>query len=709
VTRFVSRPGRVLSAVGTVLLLGASLSVLYHVTDVAGDPRSLFTVVAGAVLASTLLARLLRPRVALVVALALLVAGGSWYFTSLPDGIEVLRSADVLASDALALLSGLSVLQITNAGQWALAVAPAPVFLAWYLFVRRQYAASALVGGGLLGLFVLTGDASVTTTLFGVVGAAALVGFGDLDRRRGGLEGADVVTVVLAAMVVATLTLGVLPAGAGTTLDTGSGGGTVEGSIVSTDDRVRIQGAISLSPEVRFTVESEAPEYWTVGTYDRFTGGEWLRTGGTRPYDGRLAGPPGRDRPLEQRYEAESRIDTMPAAWKPVDVEDSDVPPFVTNDGTFRPQNAFEPGDSYRVESRVLLAGPEELRRAGTDYPERVTERYLQLPASTPDRVARRTDRITANADNPYDTARVVESWLGNNRNYSLDVERPEGNIADAFLFEMERGYCTYYASTMVTMLRTQGIPARFVVGYTTGQQVSDDRYVVRGLDSHAWVEVYFPDQGWVRFDPTPAGPRQQAEQARLAEARSEEQENVDTDESEPTPTPTPDPAQPTTNATTPEGNVTTPNTTIQNPFGTPVDTDTGGGGPELPSREQLGLGLIVAAGAVAGLRRTGTASRLYREFWLRQLPDGPPSERIAGAYERLEYLLGERARPREPGETPRQYLEAVTDDMRAHRIGTLHERATYAGTADEGDAQEAARLLEELVGQRSLRERFGP
>lgn len=72
----------------------------------------------------------------------------------------------------------------------------------------------------------------------------------------------------------------------------------------------------------------------------------------------------------------------------------------------------------------------------------------------------------------------------------------------------MDAGYCTYYATTMVTMLRSQGVPARFVVGYTTGEQVGDDRYRVRGLNSHAWVQVYFPDVGWVRFDPTPAGPR---------------------------------------------------------------------------------------------------------------------------------------------------------------------------------------------------------
>ncbi len=65
----------------------------------------------------------------------------------------------------------------------------------------------------------------------------------------------------------------------------------------------------------------------------------------------------------------------------------------------------------------------------------------------------------------------------------------------------MDEGYCVYFATTMVTMLRTQGIPARMTVGYTSGQRIDENQWVVRGLNSHAWVEVYFPDQGWVQFD----------------------------------------------------------------------------------------------------------------------------------------------------------------------------------------------------------------
>ncbi|WP_148417044.1 transglutaminase-like domain-containing protein, partial [Haloferax sp. KTX1] len=89
--------------------------------------------------------------------------------------------------------------------------------------------------------------------------------------------------------------------------------------------------------------------------------------------------------------------------------------------------------------------------------------------------------------------------------------------------FEMDEGYCVYFATTMVTMLRTQGIPARMTVGYTSGQRIDENQWVVRGLNSHAWVEVYFPDQGWVQFDPTPSGPREAVRQQRIEEASSDD------------------------------------------------------------------------------------------------------------------------------------------------------------------------------------------
>jgi transglutaminase-like putative cysteine protease len=330
-------------------------------------------------------------------------------------------------------------------------------------------------------------------------------------------------------MVLLTTTVSVVPGGTAEPVQLLGGdadGETLEGSLVSADQRVSIQGAIELSPELRFTVESNRESYWRAAAYDRYTGGGWVRTGSEARYEGPLSGPPGRSRTISQRYTVEAPVDVMPAAWRPVRVSGTDNA-LVTAARGLRPAEPFTGGETYEVESQRPVARPADLATAGTDYPEELAATYTQLPDSTPDRVRERTDRITANADTPYETARVVERWLENNRRYSLDIERPSGDVADAFLFEMEAGYCTYYSTTMVTMLRSQGIPARFVVGYTSGEQVGDGEWEVRGLDSHAWVEVYFPDTGWVRFDPTPGGPREAAEQARLGQTNGTDPANA--------------------------------------------------------------------------------------------------------------------------------------------------------------------------------------
>jgi transglutaminase-like putative cysteine protease len=713
---------RLVATAGVGLTLLAFLGVLQRISVIAGDPDTFLLLAVGALVAATLLARYLSAGPALALTAAMVVAGAYLYLQTLPDGVAILAAqGGHLLQDTFVLLQGLSVLRIVNAGVWALAVTPGPVFLAWYFAIRKRYVAGATVAGLALSLFVLTGDAKAPLVLLGVVGVATAIGFGELDRRGGSLAAGDAIAVTLAAMIVLSLTLSVIPAAG----RSGGGGGfgrgdtgTVEASLLNAGNEIAIQGTISLSPETRFTIESNEGGYWRVGSYDRYTGQGWIRTGGNEAYDEPLRSPPDDYRTIRQRVETEADANVMPALWKPREVLEAPVDVRVTADQSFEPSRSIAEGERYTVTSRVSSVAPRELRETGTDYPAHIRELYMQVPSTTPDRVGDRTERITANADNPYDTARVVEQWLQRNKRYSLDVDRPDGNIADTFLFEMDSGYCTYYATTMVTMLRTQGIPARFVVGYTPGQRVAEDRWVVRGLDAHAWVEVYFPEYGWVQFDPTPAGPRLDAEQGAIEDARAANDTQVDTNESA-NGTWTPEPTTPI--PATPAGNQTarTPNL---GGFGENLGTDTAGNGstppggvdvgspgggfslPELPPREQLALGAVVLIGLLAGLRRAGLTERVYRELWLRYQPRGEPGEDIERAFERLEYLRGQEGRPRRSGETPRQFVADA--DSRVRRVGELYERARYAGRADRAAADEAVSLVDELVGERPLRSR---
>jgi len=693
---------RVLALVSTLAFLGAFLRVLRDVIAVAGDPTGFYWLVALTLVGATLLARWLRVVVALAVTVLLLAIGLSWYIFSLPYDPAI---AAMLESN-LNLLSGQSVLGIRQADVWAKSITPAPVFVTWYLAMRRWYASAVLVAGSMLGYLVLTGDAGGLVTLLGVVAGAAMLGFGDLDRRDGSIAGAEFVALALAVMVVAPAVVTVVPGGDGSTpISVGGNQGTssFESTIKDTDGQLEIAGDISLSPKVRFTIESEEGTYWQTDAFDRYTGEGWVRTGPTVEYrDDRLSDPTGPSERLVQTVRVHESTGTMPAAWRPVSVGPEVAAQTQVSDlGAVSPDGTLVENETYTVVSEVPAPSTDDLRHADHDYPQRVVERYTGLPSDTPDRVAELTARITENASSPYEKARVIEAYLEANKEYSLTVDRPEDNVADSFLFEMEQGYCTYYATTMAVMLRTQGVPARVAVGYTTGEQVDDDRYVVRGLDAHAWVQVYVEDVGWVRFDPTPADPRQEAENSRIEQARINDEPNVDTNESRnrtPTPTPTATP--------TPVGGSPTPTPGIQDVRDVRRDANVsdegaaaGGGGfpPQLPPREQLALGVVLAAGLVAGVRRSGLARRVKRETLLRWQPRRDPATDVERAHRRMLILLERRYRPRRPGETVREYLDAVGADPQARELAAIRERARYAESVDQAAADEAVALVDRL------------
>jgi protein-glutamine gamma-glutamyltransferase len=162
----------------------------------------------------------------------------------------------------------------------------------------------------------------------------------------------------------------------------------------------------------------------------------------------------------------------------------------------------------YTGLSRLPSLDPNKLRAAGSEYPDDITRKYLQLPTLDP-RVTPLAQQITAKATTPYDKAAAMEMYLRTKFGYTLTLTGKPGNDPLAhFLFETRAGHCEYFATAMTVMLRTQGIPAREVNGFLPGEynDLGGD-YIVRASDAHSWVEVYFPDNGWITFDPTPDGP----------------------------------------------------------------------------------------------------------------------------------------------------------------------------------------------------------
>ncbi len=183
---------------------------------------------------------------------------------------------------------------------------------------------------------------------------------------------------------------------------------------------------------------------------------------------------------------------------------------------------------TYRVVASASRATSDDLQQAGTEYPDWVSQRYLSLPDTITPRTVELTQTITAASDNPYDQARAIEQYLRMTIVYDESVEAPpEGNdIVDYLLFERQRGYCEYSASAMTVMLRSIGIPARVAVGFYPGDyDQSQAGYLYLQKNAHAWTEVYFPEYGWIPFEPTSSQPL------------IEEGNGIGQDESEPEPT----------------------------------------------------------------------------------------------------------------------------------------------------------------------------
>lgn len=253
--------------------------------------------------------------------------------------------------------------------------------------------------------------------------------------------------------------------------------------------------------------------YWRSNTYDFYIGSGWV------------AG-----RTVQQEYEAGERLrENVPLRSRAVDQTVRSIPelggllfsagPMVTVDQPFAvawrsPEDDFgavlvTPATRARIISYVPDATEEELRGSGSDYPDWVAARYLQLPSSLPDRVIALSRRLTATSPTPYDRALEIESFLRTFA-YTLDLEAPpaDRDVVDYFLFDLKKGYCDYYASAMVVLSRAAGMPARLVTGYFTGTYNAQlNAYLVTAADAHSWPEIYFPGYGWIEFEPTRGRP----------------------------------------------------------------------------------------------------------------------------------------------------------------------------------------------------------
>ncbi len=130
---------------------------------------------------------------------------------------------------------------------------------------------------------------------------------------------------------------------------------------------------------------------------------------------------------------------------------------------------------------------------------------FLQLPANLAPVVSELAARIAGRRP-PLEQAAALESYFHDHfeYGYGYPFEEQEDPV-QSFLQKRPPAHCELFACSMALMLRTRGIPSRYVVGFLVRERNPMGGYsVVRARDAHAWVEAYVAPQGWVQFDPTP-------------------------------------------------------------------------------------------------------------------------------------------------------------------------------------------------------------
>lgn len=161
---------------------------------------------------------------------------------------------------------------------------------------------------------------------------------------------------------------------------------------------------------------------------------------------------------------------------------------------------------AYEVTSEPTTHAPSVLRASAAfpRAPSAGEQALTDLPSSVPARVLDLGRRLTAGAASRYDAMMAVETYLRATFAYQLDSPVPPAgwDAVDHFLFEARAGFCEQFASAGVVLLRASGVPARLATGFAGGDVV-DGRRTLRGTDAHAWVEVWYPGEGWVTSDPT--------------------------------------------------------------------------------------------------------------------------------------------------------------------------------------------------------------
>jgi len=165
----------------------------------------------------------------------------------------------------------------------------------------------------------------------------------------------------------------------------------------------------------------------------------------------------------------------------------------------------------YTVTSREANLAKAAIETSNHAVPGTIQGQYADYSGPDAARLLSIAHQHTLGALTPLQDAIDLQNWLKSRHfKYTLKPDLPKSHWLRHFLTDDRRGYCQQFAWAMAVLARLVGIPSRIAVGYTAGSLGADGRWHVLTSDAHAWPELYFAGQGWLRFEPTPNGTGEQ-------------------------------------------------------------------------------------------------------------------------------------------------------------------------------------------------------
>ncbi|KNX36880.1 transglutaminase family protein [Luteipulveratus halotolerans] len=479
-----------------------------------------------------------------------------------------------------------------------------------------------------------------------------------------------------------------------------SGNGSGVGSVGFSDrlDLTQNLRSRNQDPVLSYTTNDPEPPPLRALSMSLYSGGDWVHDDPPRERPGanqeRLPAPEGLGAQPQTLYRSQvtaNGVDSPYVAvpW-PVTSADFGGTAWTYEPGAAMPRVSERP-DRYTITYTTLRANARPTSPRAGDAG--VAPATLAVDPSSSERVRTTTADVVRPGDSDFTKAVKIQDWLRDPSRftYSLTLkptQTVDGQRLDPIsnFLQTRQGYCTQFATAMVMMARSQGIPARLAVGFLSGV-AEGATYEVRQSDAHAWPELYFPGLGWTRFEPTP-GVRSGTVPAYATPSTDAGSTGAGREEDEPTDTAT---------STAPTTSAVAPTTTQAAPPAAPEKS--------VLQDSRLWWTLLVLVAGAMGAVVLPLAARWRRDQPLRTASD--PREQVEGEWQALQSRLDDLGVQAPHGRTPRQieqhYRHQATlgGEGRAalHRAVRTLEAARYAPPSDEtrtlhGDAD---RILREV------------